>query len=696
MLRPHAPRAGRAAQDWPARAVARVAPRLAARSALPSPSAPRAAAAAAAAAPAAAASPSPSRRRRCRPAAAAAAATAAPAAAAAPAAPPPAAPADDGMLDSRAPALKPVFPALNSLGLLPVVDPATGLVSGLLSAPVAQQEEEARLADAERAEAAALAASQGPAALQAFALYDAQRRLQYLGFAAPGNLRLALRALVGRRPERAHFYRAADVWPPPQERRQREEQQAAQARQEQEEREQLETEQEQRLETEQEQGGAAAAADAAAAPAAADDADADADADPPAKAAPAPVKIALAPMTPDRMAHSVMDAWCGEAGGAPPGNRLALERAAWHSPVRARAPAAAAAAAPAAAPAAAAAASSRAAAPTAAGFAGALAARREAKAAAAAATAAELLDMLRARGCEAEAFEPDPLLLAEGQVEWLPPRGSAAAAAREAAAAAAAARQADDAAADAAARLAAAGADADAAARAADLSTDEALRPRVGVAVVDGAAQQFSLAFPRPPRATKGGCILDCALTYDQAETRHQVVMGRGYYQPFGATPQQAAEVAFALMLEWGAEREPPVAGQPLPMDAFPGRYFSLTILRQYVGDAAFDDAFSALGACAAAEREGRPGAWGQVGGEPWRFQRLVPRGALAFELRATDAERRVVSGWPALSADRRREVTAQRGAGPPASGPSGGLGGGGSGMQREAGAGGGPASEGF
>lgn len=77
------------------------------------------------------------------------------------------------------------------------------------------------------------------------------------------------------------------------------------------------------------------------------------------------------------------DAWFAEVGGAPPGNKLALERAAWSAPVPA----------------------------------GALSERGQR--AAAEGKAAELAAALRARGC-AENLVPDDRLLSEGQVDFVP------------------------------------------------------------------------------------------------------------------------------------------------------------------------------------------------------------------------------------------------------------------------------------
>ena len=77
------------------------------------------------------------------------------------------------------------------------------------------------------------------------------------------------------------------------------------------------------------------------------------------------------------------DAWFGEVGGAPPGNKLALERAAWTAPVPA----------------------------------GAISARGQR--AAAEGKAADLAAALRTRGC-LEDLVPDERLLNEGQVDFVP------------------------------------------------------------------------------------------------------------------------------------------------------------------------------------------------------------------------------------------------------------------------------------
>ncbi|KAF8065577.1 hypothetical protein HT031_003178 [Scenedesmus sp. PABB004] len=304
-----------------------------------------------------------------------------------------------------------------------------------------------------------------------FAVYDEAQKLQFIGFSK--DLTTSLRTVLGRRPDKAWFYKAAQL----------------------------------------------------------DSVDQEA-------------MLAL------------RQAWFDECGAPPPGNKLALERKAWQSAVDA----------------------------------GAISAR--AKPAAGAEKARELQAALRARGC-VEEFVPNPELLADGQVDFLPPTGGGEAAAAAGAAAAAAAAE------------------------------SGAARPvRSASAVVDGQAKTFDVEYCTKFQ-TKGGYLFDVKLSFDHMDTKHRVIVGRQYYEPYGLPPEAPVEAALSLLLGLKLPRH---SEGMLGSAEFPVNYFTISEAEQW-----FEDDFAAafLHVTGATLVDGT--------GELWRMNKVnVYGGRLEFEAAAS------------------------------------------------------------
>ncbi|WIA16386.1 hypothetical protein OEZ86_007875 [Tetradesmus obliquus] len=177
--------------------------------------------------------------------------------------------------------------------------------------------------------------------------------------------------------------------------------------------------------------------------------------------------------------------------------------------------------------------------------AGAISAR--AKPAAAAEKAAALQAALKARGCKEE-FVPDPELMADGQVDFLQ-QGDAGA------------QQAAAAASEAASAAASSG------------------RPvRTATAVVDGQAKQFVVEY-KAKYPTKGGCFMDVKLSFDHMDTKHRIIIGKAYYEPYGLLPEQAVEAALALLLHLKMPRH---RDGMLGTADFPVNYFTIGEVEQW------------------------------------------------------------------------------------------------------------------
>eukprot|EP00882_Tetradesmus_deserticola_P011845 GHRQ01012537.1.p1 GENE.GHRQ01012537.1~~GHRQ01012537.1.p1 ORF type:complete len:274 (+),score=150.52 GHRQ01012537.1:738-1559(+) len=180
--------------------------------------------------------------------------------------------------------------------------------------------------------------------------------------------------------------------------------------------------------------------------------------------------------------------------------------------------------------------------------AGAISAR--AKPAAAADKARELQAAIKARGC-VEEFTPDPDLMAEGQVDFLQ---SGDAVEQQAAAAAS---------------------------KAATVAANNGRPVRTATAVVDGQAKQFSVEYTgRYP--TKGGFFMDVKLSFDHMDTKHRVIIGKSYYEPYGLLPEQPIEAALALILHLKMPRH---RDGMLGTADFPVNYFTISEMEQWFPD---------------------------------------------------------------------------------------------------------------
>lgn len=233
---------------------------------------------------------------------------------------------------------------------------------------------------------------------------------------------------------------------------------------------------------------------------------------------------------------AIRDLWFEECGGAPPGNHLVMERTAWQQPVDS----------------------------------GAISQRG--KKGAAEEKAAQLLKAIKDRGCKEE-FVPNPTLLLDGQVDFLP-----AAALDEA---------------QIAARRAAA---------------EEAARiTRIGKAIVDGQDKTFSVHYDMK-LPTNNGFMMDVSVVYDNQETQHRIIIGKEYYEPEHVEPEHVIEAALSLLME---KKVPRHTEGLLLSSQFPSNYFSISEVEQWFGDD-FNEVFERC--------TGEPL---QDGAKFWRFNRV-------------------------------------------------------------------------
>lgn len=247
---------------------------------------------------------------------------------------------------------------------------------------------------------------------------------------------------------------------------------------------------------------------------------------------------------------ALREAWFKENAGAPVGNKLALERDAWTHPVSA----------------------------------GAISERG--RRAAAEGAAAELLKVLRSRGCKEE-LVPDEALLDAGKVDFLPAVDSS----EEARARA---RQASD--------------DRSAAARIIKL-------PKGTVPPI--AECTISRAFP-----TNGGFMFDLTLAHDSSESEHRVIVGKRYYEPFGKTAEEALDAVLSFLLWTQTDRH---TDGMLLSSQFNANYFAAAELESMWGDA-FEEHLEGAGLRETSTAAGGGGEKRESGGiystEVWRFAR--------------------------------------------------------------------------
>ncbi|KAJ9530933.1 hypothetical protein QJQ45_028774 [Haematococcus lacustris] len=241
-----------------------------------------------------------------------------------------------------------------------------------------------------------------------FAIYDGGQKLQYIGFSQ--NMRNTLRTLLGRRTEKAHYFRFQPL-----------------------------------------------------------------------------TSLDQAAMV------RIRDTWFEEVGGAPVGNKLALERNQWQQPVDA----------------------------------GAISARG--KRGAAEDLARQIVEQLKMRGCSEE-WVPNPTLMDQGVVEFLPAKGLTA--------------------------------EEEAALRAAQEAA--ATQTRLSKTVIDGEERTFQVRY-RSTMKTAGGFMVDVAVTMDNRETNHRIIVGKTlcvveqdvvrprcaqYLEQQGlSSPEPAVEASLAVLL---------------------------------------------------------------------------------------------------------------------------------------------------
>ncbi|KAK9837885.1 hypothetical protein WJX74_007198 [Apatococcus lobatus] len=156
------------------------------------------------------------------------------------------------------------------------------------------------------------------------------------------------------------------------------------------------------------------------------------------------------------------------------------------------------------------------------------------------------LELIRQRGCNEE-WEANPELLEQGKVDFLP---SKAMSPEELAALKA--------------RLA-----------------DMAARMRTVETIIDGQPERFSIFF-RMNFQTNGGRMMDVAVTFEQRETKHRVIVGKEYYEPYGLEPELVVERVFSFLLAKRVQRQT----EGLLLSAqFPINYFSISEVEQNFPD---------------------------------------------------------------------------------------------------------------
>lgn len=233
---------------------------------------------------------------------------------------------------------------------------------------------------------------------------------------------------------------------------------------------------------------------------------------------------------------STRGAWFEEVGGAPPGNKLAMERTAWQQPIDAGA------------------------------------AADKGKLQAAEEKSKELIEKIRERGCR-EQFMPNATLLVDGLVDFLPAQSLSPE----------------------------------------ELAKQKAVMDKIMQSsrtcktVINGTESEFTVFF-RNKYPTNGGVMCDISVTHDNVETRHRVIIGKNYYEPYGGEPEQVVEVSFSFIL---SKKIPRQTEGMLMSDQFPVNYFSISELEQWFDD--FKDALATIGKL--------------EGSEVWRFNRLFDYG---------------------------------------------------------------------
>ena len=66
--------------------------------------------------------------------------------------------------------------------------------------------------------------------------------------------------------------------------------------------------------------------------------------------------------------------------------------------------------------------------------------------------------------------------------------------------------------------------------------------------LVDGKPEAIEVFIKRAFK-TNGGYMFDLAITYEEKETQHRVIVGKDYYEDYGIEPEQVLDRVFAFLL---------------------------------------------------------------------------------------------------------------------------------------------------
>eukprot|EP00891_Asterochloris_glomerata_P003517 jgi/Astpho2/3517/Aster-06431 len=185
-------------------------------------------------------------------------------------------------------------------------------------------------------------------------------------------------------------------------------------------------------------------------------------------------------------------------------------------------------------------------------------------------TVRSLMTKIQGRGCK-EDFQPNPSLLQNGQVDFMPAKAMSAEDLEEQ-------------------RL---------------RMAEVAKRKRSVLFQMDEKTAQYELYFSLSFK-TNGGMMFDITVTYDSKETRHRIIVGREYYEGSGFEPETVIEMLVTFLLQ---KKVPRQTEGMLLSNQFPINYFSVSEVEQWYPDLA--DLWSKT-------EHGLPDA-----GKFWRFNKI-------------------------------------------------------------------------
>lgn len=160
--------------------------------------------------------------------------------------------------------------------------------------------------------------------------------------------------------------------------------------------------------------------------------------------------------------------------------------------------------------------------------------------------ARQILEVLKQRGCK-EVFEANPTLLADGLVDFLPAKSLSSEQLEES-----------------------------------QRAKEQAAKAmRSANVVIDGHERKYQIAYDMK-FPTNGGHMFDVRVMLDGRETKHRIIVGKEYYEPAGATPEEVVEAAMSLLLSFKVCRQ---TDGLLLSSQYPVNYFSITQLEQWFRD---------------------------------------------------------------------------------------------------------------